>query len=608
MAILLVTVIAVCTALADYKWFYKEKNAKALAQTIIRHILLVNLLSHSVTRFVFHYDHFVTTDAYTVKQYLLLAGIAVVIGIAVAAIFKFFRAHNVYSKENEKRPKAAKALKIISFIIAFFGCIVVFGVHFVSFEWSSVSTEQFIVNMFSPTKGTELGIYIDFVEVPLFRSCLVLSLFGYFVFPFYDFALNIKGEEKVILADKIRRLLAFVLAVLFLAYGCYSFNKSFSFKSLYLIYGQKSDFIEQNYADPKTTKIEFPAKKRNLIFFYLESMENSYLDESLGGYMKENLMPELTALSHEGVMFSNTASEFGGPIEAVGTSWSLASMVNQNLGIPMKPPTSMSAYATDNHFIAGATGLGDILKEQGYNQEIMIGSDAGFGGLDYLYHTHGDYKVFDYNYAINNGYIPEDYKVWWGFEDEKLYTYAKEEITALYEQGKPFNFTLENANTHMPDGYLPPDAPKPYDSPYANAINYSQKEVVEFIKWIQAQPFYKNTTIVLIGDHRSMDKKFFKEFDKNYIRTQYHLILNPDPSLANTAAERFVNRRYCNVDMFPTTLAAMGCKIEGDRLAVGTNLFSDKKTLIEEYGLEYVDDEFLKGSTFYQEVLCEEKK
>ena len=53
------------------------------------------------------------------------------------------------------------------------------------------------------------------------------------------------------------------------------------------------------------------------------------------------------------------------------------------------------------------------------------------------------------------------------------------------------------------------------------------------------------------------------------------------------------------MDLYPTTLGALGAKIEGNRLALGTNLFSDEKTLIEKYGLTYVNDELSKNSRFY---------
>ena len=51
--------------------------------------------------------------------------------------------------------------------------------------------------------------------------------------------------------------------------------------------------------------------------------------------------------------------------------------------------------------------------------------------------------------------------------------------------------------------------------------------------------------------------------------------------------------------MFPTTLGALGVQIEGDRLGLGTNLFSATPTLAEEYGFEHVNYELQKNSDFY---------
>lgn len=65
---------------------------------------------------------------------------------------------------------------------------------------------------------------------------------------------------------------------------------------------------------------------------------------------------------------------------------------------------------------------------------------------------------------------------------------------------------MENADTHFPDGFLEKDAPTPFDKQYSNVIFHSQKQIYDFVKWIQAQDFYDNTTIVLTGDHLSMDK------------------------------------------------------------------------------------------------------
>ena len=46
----------------------------------------------------------------------------------------------------------------------------------------------------------------------------------------------------------------------------------------------------------------------------------------------------------------------------------------------------------------------------------------------------------------------------------------------------------------------------------------------------------------------------------------------PDPS----------TRLFSHMDLFPTMLSAMGFQIEGDRLGLGVNLFSQQSTLVEQ--------------------------
>ena len=73
-----------------------------------------------------------------------------------------------------------------------------------------------------------------------------------------------------------------------------------------------SSFIEDNYADPKDVNIEFPEKKRNLIYIYMESIESTYADSASGGAFAYNNIPELTALSKEGENFSGDEALLNG--------------------------------------------------------------------------------------------------------------------------------------------------------------------------------------------------------------------------------------------------------------------------------------------------------
>lgn len=273
--------------------------------------------------------------------------------------------------------------------------------------------------------------------------------------------------------------------------------------------------------------------------------------------------------------------------------------------MPMKTPDGPNTYGTKDNFLPGAYTLYDMLKDNGYEQTVMFGADASFGGLEYLFQSHGDVKIMDYDYVKKEKMIPEGYKVWWGYEDDKLYEFAKDEITRLYETGKPFNFTMETADTHCQHGYLSPNAPKKYSDQYSNVIAYSSDECTKFIRWIQEQPFYDNTTIVVIGDHLSMDTDFFKNFDDSYFRTQFNLILNPAVDEGEITNDICRSRKWANYDLYPTILRSLGVKIDGNRLGVGTDLFSGDKTIIEEYGLDYSNTELQKKNEFYNEKILQ---
>ena len=68
------------------------------------------------------------------------------------------------------------------------------------------------------------------------------------------------------------------------------------------------------------------------------------------------------------------------------------------------------------------------------------------------------------------------------------------------------------------------------------------------------------------------------------------------------------NRSFSTMDMYPTILAAMGAKIEGDRLGLGTNLFSDKQTLMEELGFKTLDNELQKTSNYYNQKIINSRR
>lgn len=362
----------------------------------------------------------------------------------------------------------------------------------------------------------------------------------------------------------------------------------------------RSELYEDEYVDPDTVQITFPEEKRNLVYLMLESMEVSYLSEELGGGSVQNFIPELYDLALENTNFSHNDG-VGGFHATNGASWTIGAIVAQTAGIPLKTPEGIedwqNGYGKDGIFLPGVTSITNILDEAGYYTSFLCGSDANFGGRKTYYTTHGMDKIYDIYTARKDGIVPKDYFVWWGMEDLYLFDYAKRELSQISQQDEPFAFTMLTVDTHHIGGYQCAYCTDEFEETYEQSISCSSRQVLEFVEWMQTQPWWENTTVIITGDHLSMDNGYFqRNVDEDYERLVYNCILN-----APVSTEHTKNRDYCGVDLFPTTLAALGCTIEGDRLGLGTNLFSNIPTLAEKWGYEEFSDELGKASDYYIE-------
>ncbi len=356
-----------------------------------------------------------------------------------------------------------------------------------------------------------------------------------------------------------------------------------------------SQIFEEQYKDPRTTTVTFPEKKRNLIYIFMESMETSYLSKEQGGTVDYNLIPELYQLAQENINFSHN-EDVGGFSAIGGDTWTIGAMVSQTAGVPLKMPPGVDGnnYGQNGSFLPGIYNLTDLLRDNGYYQALMVGSDCSFGGRKAYYEQHGIDRIYDLFTAREDGLIHPEYKIWWGYEDMHLYTYAKQEISKIAAQGQPFAFTMLTADTHHIGGFMCQLCENTYEEQYENVITCASRQIAEFIDWIKTQDFYENTTVVIVGDHPSMDQGYFSRVsDSDYSRHVYNCIINAPIEADNTQ-----NRAFCAYDMLPTTLAAMGCTIDGDRLGLGTNLFSQTPTLLEETNGAFAN-EIAKNSKYY---------
>lgn len=349
---------------------------------------------------------------------------------------------------------------------------------------------------------------------------------------------------------------------------------------------------EDYYIDPNSVTISNDDNPRNLIYIYLESMENSYTSKELGGHQGVNYIPNLTSLAEANISFSHN-DVLGGANVTTGASWTMGALFSSTTGAPFSLPVEGNSMSTFQNFTPGITSLGDILEDKGYTQVFLCGSDGTFGGRQNYFEQHGNYNVIDYYDMIDKGYIDEDYYVWWGIEDQKLYEIAKKELLSLANHDAPFNFTMLTVDTHHVDGYVCDICESTYPDQLANVVQCADNQIQDFISWCKEQDFYDNTTIVIVGDHLRMDSSLVADFDD---RKTYNCFINS----AKEPIGSTKNRTFTSLDFFPTALSAMGFEIEGNRLGFGTDLFSDAETLAEKLGVDTLNEEFLKYSEYYK--------
>lgn len=483
--------------------------------------------------------------------------------------------------------------EILTVFIAGLSVLLALSVRWMFATWTNLSMDELVYHLTAPLDGTNTDMIWDYVRVCAVPTILVIFFLILILIAW-------RKKEKVHLFRGIINLVALVGIIVMLGYTWTELGVGDYLKDQ----NTESKFIEDEYVDPTDVEVVFPEQKRNLIYIFLESMETTYSDVDDGGAFDENVIPELTETAQTNEDFSGADPKLNGGYSLAGTTWTMGAMFAQTSGLPLNISISANDMDTQDSFFPGVTTLGDILSDAGYTQTLLIGSEAQFGGRKLYFQEHGNYEMEDYSYAIENGLIPSDYKVWWGYEDQKLFEFAKEKLLQLSQGDEPFNLTMLTVDTHFEDGYVCEQCPTEYDTQYSNVMACSSRQVGEFLKWIQQQDFYENTTIVISGDHPTMDSDYCAEIDQegNYDRRVFTAYIN-----AAAYAQDQQERTYSTFDNFPTTLAALGVQIDGDRLGLGTNLFSGTKTLLEEFGNSKVNAELKKKSEFIEKLSAMDK-
>lgn len=266
----------------------------------------------------------------------------------------------------EKMKRGQKILKIVgivfSIILETLAILLACSTRWMFRTWTNLSMDELVYHLTAPLEGTNTDMIQDYC-----RKCAVPAII------FLCAVIIIYAQKKNETVFTRRMTVAGLVGAVVIIGA----TAGITWKKLDAgdyMKGQStySTFINKNYVDPADVNIEFPEKKKNLIYIFLESMEMTYADEKVGGAFEENIIPELTELSKKNENFSGDSDELNGGIPMPGTTWTMGAMFGQTSGLPLNISIDDNAMDTQESFFPGIITLGDILHEEGYSQTLLI--------------------------------------------------------------------------------------------------------------------------------------------------------------------------------------------------------------------------------------------
>ena len=355
-----------------------------------------------------------------------------------------------------------------------------------------------------------------------------------------------------------------------------------------------SELYREHYVHPDSVKIEMKDNPKNLVIIFMESMEKNF----------SRYTPEIAYLEESSLDF------LPGGQNVSGTSWTIAGLTGKLCGIPLNMPMGVDEYLGKlPTYVPYAKCLMDVLADKGYNQLYAQGTDGNFTQKADFWKSHGGVNVHDIKYYKSVGKIPENYLVFWGFEDRKLYSLAKEEMDSLARQNKPFAFYMLTVDTHQPYGFVD-DSCKVVlknigvvdvnSNHFPEALRCASIQVESFINWMRKQPWFDETVVFVMGDHAtpSLSTKAGVAQSDSLFWTNFVINSAKDDGLAYRQG-----RAYSSLDMFPTILESMGFELENHAIALGKSLYAELPTLLERYGRKTLDSLLRERSIQYDYFL-----
>lgn len=481
---------------------------------------------------------------------------------------------------------------LVRFVVYFVAFFLLFSAFWVSRNFGKPSLEQILYHLQFGMDGlvdTDTGLVRSFVKACLywplaiaFVLVTVERLLGYFLINrLKTYKTHASTFDKTL--EKISKVVYWLInhrAPLYTLIGAFVyFGVQFSLLT-YMHQKFGRDYFAENYLNPK--KVQIVAKKpKNLVLIYVESLENSYRDESLFG---KNLLKSLDNIG--GVSFNSYR-------QAPGTGWTIAGITATNCGLPLKSVTLYDGNDQGQNiksFLPQAVCLGDVLHVHGYYNVYFGGDALAFSGKGKFFQDHHYNEVYGRDEL--KGKLTEAQMNYWGLYDDDLLVKVKAKLVSLHDQKQPFNFTFTTIDTHGPDGHFSKLCKKNGAKVFEDVVECTSKQVTGLINFIKRKGYLKDTRVVILGDHLAMYNPVHAKLDTVRERHIYNQFIS-HKKIIKTRED------VLHFDMFPTILEFIGFHVEGGKLGLGYTAITPDAPQPSPDALKEMESDLLNESETY---------
>ena len=123
----------------------------------------------------------------------------------------------------------------------------------------------------------------------------------------------------------------------------------------------------------------------------------------------------------------------------------------------------------------------------------------------------------------------------------------------------------------------------------------TSNQVAEFVQFMRQNGYFKDTNVVILGDHLAMENPVYDKLEKVKERHIFNRFISNKPITKN-------RDEVLHFDMFPSILEFVGFKVEGGKLGLGFSAISKDADLPPENEYEEMNEDLLNQSDEYLDL------